>query len=73
MRRTGTVFLPGQMHEQAFVERLANPAAFVDTSPERALKVLVYSRRRSSSLSRQAACVPDCRYSGRAGKCRCGT
>ena len=26
----------------SFVERLANPAAFVDTSPERALKVLVY-------------------------------
>ena len=60
------------MHEQAFVERVANPAAFVDASPERALKVLVYSRR-SSSLSRQAPCVPDRCYSGCVGKRRCGT
>ena len=29
--------------ELAFVERLPNPAAFTDISPERALKVLVYS------------------------------
>ncbi|MDA7416642.1 class I SAM-dependent methyltransferase [Xenophilus arseniciresistens] len=42
----GTDFLQTQMQELApeleFVERVANPAAFEDRSPERALKVLVY-------------------------------
>jgi 23S rRNA (cytosine1962-C5)-methyltransferase len=31
-----------QAHTLQFVERLANPAAFADAQPERALKVLVY-------------------------------
>lgn len=42
----GTDFLQTQMQELApeleFIERVANPAAFADRSPERALKVLVY-------------------------------
>lgn len=42
----GMSFLQDQMSEMAselsFVERLPNPAAFTDKSPERALKVLVY-------------------------------
>lgn len=42
----GTAFLQEVVQAQApalqFVERLANPAAFADVSPERALKVLVY-------------------------------
>ena len=42
----GMAFLQDQMRELApdlnFVERLANPAAFEDVSPERSLKVLVY-------------------------------
>ena len=42
----GVAFLQDQMRELApglaFVERLANPAAFADVSEERALKVLVY-------------------------------
>lgn len=42
----GLDFLQDQMRELApqliFVERLANPLAFADVSPERALKVLVY-------------------------------
>ena len=42
----GMAFLQDQMRELApelvLVERLANPAAFADVSPERALKVLVY-------------------------------
>jgi 23S rRNA (cytosine1962-C5)-methyltransferase len=42
----GMSFLQDQMSEMAselsFVERLPNPAAFTDISPERALKVLVY-------------------------------
>ena len=42
----GTAFLQEQMQAGApefeFVERLANPAAFADADPERALKVLVY-------------------------------
>lgn len=41
-----TAFLQGVMREQApglqFVERVANPPAFADAAPERALKVLVY-------------------------------
>jgi len=41
-----TAFLQGHMQEQApdltFVQRLANPPAFADASPERALKVLLY-------------------------------
>ena len=41
-----TAFLVDQMKEAApgcrFVERLANPAAFADASPERALKVLIF-------------------------------
>ena len=41
-----TAFLQTHMQEQApelrFVQRLPNPPAFADTSPERALKVLVY-------------------------------
>lgn len=44
--KLGEGFLKDLMREQApdlrFVERLANPAAFADVSPERALKVLVY-------------------------------
>ncbi|RYF78171.1 MAG: SAM-dependent methyltransferase [Comamonadaceae bacterium] len=43
----GTDFLQDQMRELApelsFVARVANPAVFADVSPERALKVLVYS------------------------------
>ncbi len=42
----GVDFLQGQMQELApeltLVERLANPPAFADVSPDRALKVLVY-------------------------------
>ena len=42
----GMEFLQDQMRELApelvFVERLANPPAFADVAPERALKVLVY-------------------------------
>ena len=42
----GLNFLQGQMKELApelrFVERVANPAAFADVSPERSLKVLAY-------------------------------
>ena len=42
----GIDFLQDQMRELApelaFVERVANPVAFADVSPERALKVLVY-------------------------------
>lgn len=42
----GSAFLQDQMRELApdlaFVERVANPAAFADVSEERALKVLVY-------------------------------
>ena len=42
----GMDFLQDQMRELApelrFVERVTNPAAFADVSPERALKVLVY-------------------------------
>ena len=42
----GMDFLQNQMRELApelrFVERVVNPAAFADVSPERALKVLVY-------------------------------
>jgi len=42
----GVAFLKDQMQslapELTFVERVANPAAFGDVSPERALKVLVY-------------------------------
>jgi 23S rRNA (cytosine1962-C5)-methyltransferase len=42
----GVDFLKDQMRELAaqlsFVERIANPVAFADVSPERALKVLVY-------------------------------
>lgn len=42
----GLDFLRGQMEELApelkFVERVANPAAFADVSPERSLKVLAY-------------------------------
>ncbi len=41
-----SAFLRQQVQEQAptlqFVERVANPAAFADAQPERALKVLVY-------------------------------
>jgi 23S rRNA (cytosine1962-C5)-methyltransferase len=41
-----TDFLKNHVREQApaleFVQRLANPAAFADSAPERALKVLVY-------------------------------
>ncbi|CAM8661416.1 COG1092 Predicted SAM-dependent methyltransferases [Comamonadaceae bacterium] len=41
-----TDFLKNHLREQApaleFVQRLANPAAFADIAPERALKVLVY-------------------------------
>lgn len=41
-----TAFLQNHMHELApelaFVQRLPNPAAFADATPERALKVLVY-------------------------------
>jgi len=41
-----SAFLRQQVQEQAptlqFVERLANPTAFADAQPERALKVLVY-------------------------------
>ncbi len=41
-----TAFLQDQMRELApdlsLVERIANPAAFADASPERALKVLLY-------------------------------
>lgn len=44
--KLGTAFLMDQMAELVpdlqFVERLANPAAFADADPERALKVLVY-------------------------------
>ena len=44
--KLGTAFLKDQMAELApalqFVERLANPPAFADADPERALKVLVY-------------------------------
>ncbi len=44
--KLGTAFLMDQMAELApmlqFVERLANPPAFADADPERALKVLVY-------------------------------
>ena len=43
----GVDFLQGQMQalapELTLVERVANPAAFADVSPDRALKVLVYS------------------------------
>ncbi|KRD55643.1 SAM-dependent methyltransferase [Acidovorax sp. Root275] len=43
----GVGFLQEQMQELApelqFVERVANPAAFADVDPERALKVLVYA------------------------------
>jgi 23S rRNA (cytosine1962-C5)-methyltransferase len=42
----GVDFLQGQMRDLApdlvFMERVANPAAFADVSPERALKVLAY-------------------------------
>jgi 23S rRNA (cytosine1962-C5)-methyltransferase len=42
----GLAFLQDQMQELApdlkFVERVANPAAFADVSPERSLKVLAY-------------------------------
>jgi 23S rRNA (cytosine1962-C5)-methyltransferase len=42
----GLDFLQDQMKELApelkFVERVANPAAFADVSPERSLKVLAY-------------------------------
>ena len=44
--KLGTAFLKDQMAELVpalqFVERLANPTAFADADPERALKVLVY-------------------------------
>lgn len=44
--KLGTAFLMDQMAELVpdlqFVERLANPPAFADADPERALKVLVY-------------------------------
>ena len=42
----GMDFLQDQMRELApqlaFVERVANPPAFADVAPQRALKVLVY-------------------------------
>jgi len=42
----GLSFLQDQMQALApelnFVERVANPAAFADVSPERSLKVLAY-------------------------------
>ena len=45
----GVDFLQGQMQELApelaLVERLANPPAFADVSPDRALKVLIYRAR----------------------------
>ena len=45
----GVDFLRGQMQELApelaLVERLANPPAFADVSPDRALKVLIYRAR----------------------------
>ena len=45
----GVDFLHRQMQELApelaLVERLANPPAFADVSPDRALKVLIYRAR----------------------------
>lgn len=50
-----TAFLQNHMQEQApelsFVQRLPNPAAFADVSPERSLKVLVY---KAPALARPA-------------------
>ncbi len=52
----GAAFLKDQMRELApglaFVERVANPAAFADTDADRALKVLVY---RAPDLPAEAA------------------
>ena len=49
----GVAFLQEHMQEQAptlvFEQRLPNPAAFADVSPERALKVLVYKTASPSS------------------------
>jgi len=53
----GLDFLQDQMRELApelrFVERVANPAAFADVSPERSLKVLAYQ------MPPLATCLPE--------------